>query len=362
MRIGPDSDQLELRDSMRNILAKSCPPTLVRACYDNPRGWQELWTIATELQWTSLACRGLPTAGADIGLTTLDLVLALEVCGQALAPIPFVSSIGMAAGAARCAGSALTELIDEIVCGAVVVLAVQPVGQRLPGVPMRSMGGRIQGSAICVPDAVHAEVVLTLVSDGDATSLVALRGNEFSVIPDESADPSRPLATVEVDTPRRPVPLVDVESVLAPALLAVSSELVGVAQGALQLAVPHACSRTQFGAPIGSYQGIKHALADVHVGIERARSLNYHAAATLDDPQSASAERFLACALAKAAAGEAAVTASRTMIQVLGALGQTWEHDAHLYLRRAWVGAALLGDSSSLYHLVGKRYLERAAS
>ena len=119
--------------------------------------------------------------------------------------------------------------------------------------------------------------------------------------------------------------------------------------------------RRQFGTPIGAFQGIKHALADNYVGLERARSLTYAAAALLGDPSTAPADVWTAAALAKAAAGDAAANSARTAVQVHGALGQTWEHDAHLYVRHAWQGAAMLGDSRSLYHEVGRRFCGGAA-
>ena len=112
----------------------------------------------------------------------------------------------------------------------------------------------------------------------------------------------------------------------------------------------------QFGKPIGAFQGIKHALADNYVALERARSLTYAAAARLDDPATAPAAGWNAAALAKAAAGDAAVGCARTAVQVHGALAQTWEHDMHLYVRHAWQGAAMLGDSRALYHAVGRRF------
>ena len=143
--------------------------------------------------------------------------------------------------------------------------------------------------------------------------------------------------------------------------MAAAADLVGVASAALNRSVEHAKSRRQFGTPIGAFQGIKHALADNYVGVERARSLTYAAAALLADPSTAPADVWTAAALAKAAAGDAAANSARTAVQVHGALGQTWEHDAHLYVRRAWQGAAMLGDSRSLYHEVGRRFCGGAA-
>ena len=148
----------------------------------------------------------------------------------------------------------------------------------------------------------------------------------------------------------------DVESALATPLVAAAADLVGVAGAALARSVEHAKSRQQFGKPIGAFQGIKHALADNYVALERARSLTYAAAARLDDPATSPPAGWTAAALAKAAAAEAAVGCARTAVQVHGALAQTWEHDMHLYLRHAWQGASTLGDSRALYHAVGRRF------
>jgi alkylation response protein AidB-like acyl-CoA dehydrogenase len=136
--------------------------------------------------------------------------------------------------------------------------------------------------------------------------------------------------------------------------------LVGVAGAALALSVEHAKTRQQFGKPIGAFQGIKHALADNYVALERARGLTYAAAARLDDPATPIAAGWNAAAMAKAAAAEAAVGCARTGVQVHGALAQTWEHDMHLYLRHAWQGASTLGDSRALYHAVGRRFAGEA--
>jgi len=177
----------------------------------------------------------------------------------------------------------------------------------------------------------------------------------------ECTDPAQPVADVEIDTEPVAVAPVDLESALATPLLAVAADLVGVAGAALARAIEYAKSRQQFGKPIGAFQGIKHALADNYVALERARGLTYAAAARLDDPATSTAAGWNAAALAKAAAGEAAVSCARTAIQVHGALAQTWEHDMHLYLRHAWQGASILGDSRALYHAVGRRFAGGAA-
>jgi alkylation response protein AidB-like acyl-CoA dehydrogenase len=153
---------------------------------------------------------------------------------------------------------------------------------------------------------------------------------------------------------------VSMPAALAVPLTATAAELVGLATRVLDIAVTHAGTREQFDRVIGSFQGIKHRLADCYVSIERARGLTYAAAMLVADPDGDAAEAWRAAALAKAAAGDAASETTRAGVQVLGALGMTWEHDMHLYLRRAWQLSPLLGDSPTLYRgvassLVGAR-------
>jgi alkylation response protein AidB-like acyl-CoA dehydrogenase len=137
---------------------------------------------------------------------------------------------------------------------------------------------------------------------------------------------------------------------------ALAAELLGVADRALTVAVEHAQTREQFGRPIGSFQAVKHKLADVYVAAQRARTLVFHAAMVLDDPTSGDGPRELAAVMAKGAASEAAVLAARTLVRTLGALGITAEHDAHLYLRRARSGAQLLGGERESFLRAGRLY------
>jgi alkylation response protein AidB-like acyl-CoA dehydrogenase len=227
--------------------------------------------------------------------------------------------------------------------------------------------GRLRGRAVAVPNLCRADLLVTLARTDDDSILAAVArcGEGVTVVSTgESTDPAQPLADVELDVEPlavAPVGTGGIESALAAPLVAAAADLVGVAGAALHRAVEHAKTRRQFGTPIGAFQGIKHALADNYVGVERARSLTYAAAARLGDPNTAPADAWTAAALAKAAAGDAAANCARTSVQVHGALGQTWEHDSHLYVRRAWQGAAMLGDSRALYYEVGRRFAGGAA-
>jgi alkylation response protein AidB-like acyl-CoA dehydrogenase len=349
MDVGLTSEQLSLRDTVRNILRTECPPDAARQAMTDPERWRTLWKTVVDLGWTELAA---PDA-SDYG--PVELAVVLEECGAAIAPIPLLSSVGLAAGALR--GSGLNSVLTDIAGGTVATLAVHSAGSRLPGAPMILRQGRLRGRAVAVPNLSRSELVVTLArSDDGVVAAVARCGDGVTVVAGESADPAQPVADVEIDAEPLATAPVDLESALTAPLVAAAADLVGVASAALHRSVEHAKARRQFGTPIGAFQGIKHMLADNHVSLERARSLTYAAAASLGDPGTAPADAWTAAALAKAAAGDAAASCARAAVQVHGALGQTWEHDVHLYVRHAWQLGAMLGDSRALYHEVGRRF------
>jgi alkylation response protein AidB-like acyl-CoA dehydrogenase len=344
MDVGLTSEQLALRDTVRDILRTECPPDAARQALTDPERWRALWKTVVDLGWTELAA---PESGGDFG--PVELAVVLEECGAAIAPIPLLSSIGLAAGVLCACGPDLAEVLADIAGGVVATLAVHSPGQRLPGAPMTLEGDRLRGRAVAVPNLSRAELIVTLATaDQGVVAAVARCGDGVNILPRESTDPAQPVADVDIDTePVATATIEGIESALTAPLVAAAADLVGVASAALHRSVEHAKARRQFGRPIGAFQGIKHALADNYVSLERARSLTYAAAAH---------PSWTAAALAKAAAGDAAVNCARTAVQVHGALAQTWEHDIHLYVRHAWQGAALLGDSRALYHAVGRRF------
>jgi alkylation response protein AidB-like acyl-CoA dehydrogenase len=308
--VGFSDSQLELRAAVRDVLAKECPPALVRAALDDPDAWRPLWQRAVDLGWT-----GLALFDDDAGFGVVELVAVLEELGAAAAPIPLLSSVGLAAGALRAAGPDAQPWQEELAEGAIGALAVNATSGAW-------------------------EV-------GRADVVVVLAGDELRIQRSLGAEP---LATLPVSRP----------AALAVPLTAAAAELVGLATKMLDLAVMHAGTREQFDRVIGSFQGVKHRLADCYVAIERARSLTYAAVMLCVDVDADVIERWRGAALAKAAASDAAVETARAGVQVHGALGMTWEHDMHLYLRRAWELEPLLGGSARLYRdaaasLVGTR-------
>jgi alkylation response protein AidB-like acyl-CoA dehydrogenase len=360
MDVALSREQLALGDSVREVLHAECPPDVARQAMTDPERWRALWKTIRGLGWTELAA---PAADGSFGLT--ELAVVAEACGAAIAPVPFLASVGLAAGALRAAGPEVGRVGAEIAGGAVAALAVHPVGQRLPGVPMTLRSGRLRGSAIAAGWAPRAELIVTLAdSDDGVVAAVARSGRGVSGVdihPIECVDPAHPVADVKVDAVPVAATPVDIESALAAPLIAAAADLVGMAGAALARSVEHAKTRQQFGKPIGAFQAVKHSLADNYVSLERARSLTYAAAARLDDPSTGPADAWTAAAMAKAAAGDAAVGCARTAVQVHGAIAQTWEHDIHLYLRHAWQAAATLGDARALYDSLGRRFTGGAA-
>jgi alkylation response protein AidB-like acyl-CoA dehydrogenase len=350
MDVGLSREQLALGDSVREVLHAECPPDVARQAMTDPERWRAPWKTIIGLGWTELAA---PAADGSFGLT--ELAVVAEACGAAIAPVPFLASVGLAAGALRAGGAEAGRLATEIAVGAVAALAVHPAGQRLPGVPMTLRSGRLRGRAVAVGWASRAELIVTLAESEDGV-VAAVARSGVDIHSAECIDPAHPVADIDIDAAPVAVAPVDVAAALAAPLVAAAADLVGVAAAALARSVDHAKTRRQFGKPIGAFQGVKHALADNYVSLERARSLTYAAAARLDDAATEPAEAWGIAAMAKAAAGDAAVGCARTAVQVHGAIAQTWEHDIHLYLRHAWQAAAALGDSRALYDALGRRF------
>ena len=295
MDVGLNSGQLALRDSVRDVLRTECPPAIARQAMTDPDRWRTVWKTVVDLGWSELA---VPTADGDSAFGPMDLTVVLEECGAALAPVPLLSSVGLAAGLLRLAGPAVDDVLAEIGSGVVAALAVHPPGHRLPAVPMTLQDGRVQGRAVAVPGLPRAELVVTLASSADGPVAAVVRvGDGVTVHQAECTDPAQPVADVEIDAPAIAIAPVDLESALATPLVAAAADLVGVAGAALDRAIEYAKTRQQFGKPIGAFQGIKHALADNYVALERARGLTYAAAARLDDPATSVAAGWNAAAL-----------------------------------------------------------------
>jgi alkylation response protein AidB-like acyl-CoA dehydrogenase len=304
MRFAFNDDQLAFRDTVRDLLEKECPASVVRAAWTNADG-------RSGGAWSALGEMGVlgalvPEAEGGLGLDLLDVVLLAEETGRVALPEPFVEHVFV--GAPLLPGR-------DVASGAQVVGAGSPY----------------------VAYADSAQVVVT--GDRDAVVLETA-GATLAARP--SVDGSRRLFAVTGDPVRR-LSAAEADAAFDRGALGTAAQLLGLAGALLATTVEYVCQRHQFGVPIGSFQAIKHKLADVRVALEFARPLAYRAASSMThgDPDAP-----IHVSMAKARAGEAAALAARHALQCHGAIGYSYEHDLHLWIKRVWALGATWGDAA----------------
>ncbi|MCX7619991.1 MAG: acyl-CoA/acyl-ACP dehydrogenase [Acidimicrobiales bacterium] len=295
-------DQQALQEGMRNFCTGRFPMNVVRGLADVGGIDRDRWRELADMGTFALA---LPEAEGGAGLGVADAVLVFEELGRALVPGPVVwthLSSGFVAGAAT---------------GDVVV------------------GGMERTDPSQVVEFVD-RLDLVLVLDDEGAWTVPATELLQGASPLTPLDPLTPVARLDVEVPQGNRVL-DGEGAARLRLLGaalVAAQLLGIAEATIDLAVAYAKQRVQFDRPIGSFQALKHLMADMVARTEVARGAVYAAGVTLDDPAVGDAER--AVAAAKLTAGEAALANAKTCIQVHGGMGYTWEVDAHLYFKRAY--------------------------
>ncbi len=346
-RVAPGIDteeQAALRDSVRGLLAAQSD---VRRGYaGNPRYDVGLWESLT--QQIGVAALAIPEEFGGIGATLVETHVVLEELGAGLSPVPMLGSAVLAAQAILRSGddAACERLLPGIAEGTTIA-ALCWAGERgwaQPGV--RAESGLLSGTAHYVLDAEYADVLIVLAESGGVTTLhsVAAGTDGVTIEPHTVLDPTRALATVRFDE-------VDAEAILAPAdlvdqlrtvaAIALSADQVGAARAALDLTVEYTKSRTQFGRVIGSFQALKHRMADLFVLNESSTSISYTA---VDALVRESDEAPALAAAAKVYCTDALRQVTSETIQLHGGIGITWEHDAHLYFKRAHSDSVLFGS------------------
>ncbi|MEU8767704.1 acyl-CoA dehydrogenase [Streptomyces griseus] len=378
--IGITEEHRALAHSVRGRLAGAAPPGEVRALLD--AGGPAV-PGARPAHWKALAAQGLtgihlPEAygGGDGGL--LDLAVVLEEAAYASLPGPYLATVLTSAvlrhAVAAGAGEQARPLRELAAGDRTAALALAP--GTLTATPAEG-GHRLDGTAPPVLTAEAADLLLlpAATPDGERWFLVDAATEGLAVRPHRSADPTRPTAEVRADAVHVPAPrALPLDSALVRDLAAVllAADACGTAARSLDTAVGHATVREQFGRPIGAFQAVKHLCADMLVRIEQARALTWDAARAADESARAAEEgaegadgtgagaRGLTAALAAATAPEAAYTCAKDAIQILGGIGFTWEHDAHLQLRRAVLARQLLGTADA-HRLRAARLAEAGA-
>lgn len=334
-----------LRSSVRALLGDRCPPESVMACYDGAAPDPALWLALRE----DLGLAGLlvPEKLGGAGASASEAGVVLEELGRFVAPVPFLTSAVLATSALlRCDDDALLPRVAGGEITAVLAVPVSSTPLWAGAAVHRDDDGRLHGRVRSVADAGRAEVLVVPVETATGVELhrVDVTAEGVTVSPVVSLDMSRQLADVELGGVEPALlaadagPAVEVALLTGAALLA--SEQLGVAEWCLQSTVEYVRERRQFGRPVGSFQALKHRLADLWLEISSARAaVRYAARAVADD----SDDLPTAASLAQAYASRVAVQAAEECVQLHGGIGMTWEHPAHLYLKRAKADEIALG-------------------
>lgn len=300
MRFAFTDDQLAFRDAVRDLLEKECTPAHLRDAWTNSTGRiPGLWDKLDDMGVIAML---VPEASGGLGLTMVDLVLILEETGRCALPEPIVESAAF-------------------------------------GLPYLDRTGIAVGLAhSIVPWADTVDVIVNHAG--------LFRRDEVELVPHPSVDGARRLFEVHgTPTPIDGQPLWDS---FTRAVIGTAAQQCGLAQRMLDLTAEYTKERRQFGVPIGSFQAVKHHLANARIALEFARPLVYRAAATLD---------VVHASMAKSKADEAALVTAKAALQCHGAIGYTTEYDLHLYMKRAWALARSTGDIRFHRNRVGEAIL-----
>ncbi len=340
-----------LRSTVRDLLVDRCTADRVLAAYDGDRSLTaDLWKpVAVELGLAGLL---VPEDLGGAGASAREAAVVLEELGRAVAPVPFLTSAVLATSALL--GDTRTEagttLLHELAEGrrtAALLVPLSVAPWSTPTVPVAD--GTLSGRVTSVAGAFEADVLLVPTEDG---ALHALPAGAASVAPVVSLDETRPLADVELTGAAGTVAVerLSLAPVLGLGAALLASEQVGVAQWCLEATVGYLEERRQFGRPVGSFQALKHRLADLWLEVASARAAARYAAGVVADHDQGSAddpgEVATAAALAQAYCSGVAVHAAEECVQLHGGIGMTWEHPAHLYLKRAKADEIAFGTAA----------------
>ncbi len=362
MDFGLSDEQRHLKEAARDFLRNECPTTIVRKVMADADGVpRELYGEIAKLGWTGLI---VPEKFGGAGMTTLDMAVLLEECGYAAMPGPFLFSSAIAAQVLAMGGSEklkarwLPALAEGRAIGTIAIVdesdSFEPhditTTARKTGA-----GFTLNGIKMFVPYAHLADFIIVAAQAG-------MYGGEASLFLVETATPGVNVKTMKgLDLTRR-VGRVELEGVRLKAgarlhgedlldrvvdigAVAIAADSLGGTERALEMAVEYSKLREQFGKPIGSFQALKHAAAEIVADLEPARALLWYAAYAQD---ALAAEAPRAAAMAKARLSEVYSQATDRAVLMHGGIGFTWEHDIHLWFKRARFNESYFG--SPVYH------------
>jgi alkylation response protein AidB-like acyl-CoA dehydrogenase len=374
MDFGFSEEQEMLRTSARDFLAKEAPMTYVRRMMEDERGFtDDLWRKMADLGWMGLI---LPEEHGGAGLNFVDMIVVLEEMGRVVLPGPFFSSVIVGGVALTQGGSAAQKAayLPKLATGELrVTLAQLEPSARwdAQGIQLeaRKDGGgyRLSGTKLFVPDAHTADLIIvagrapgSTGAEGVSLFLVDGRAAGLTTTLLNTMDQTRKLCEVGLQDVAVPADRVLgapgagwklLEYVVDRGKVGLAAEMCGGAQKVLEMSVDYAKVREQFGRPIGSFQAIQHKCANMLVEVESSKSATYYAAwAVANDV----AEAPLAAAMAKAYCSDAYRHTAGEGIQIHGGIGFTWEHDMHIYFKRAKSSEVTFGDATWNRELVAQ--------
>ena len=364
MQFAHSEEQQLIRENARTFLTERAGSAQLRAAFEQSGGYDaQLWRTMGELGWTGLA---IPQAYGGAGLGWVELCLLQEEQGRRLVASPFFATCAVAAPLiAACGDETHREALLRPIAAGEVRIGCALIGTdgRPPcdGVTVvlesRGAGFTLSGASDFVIHGDSADIFLVLArapgsrgASGISVAVVPAATAGVTVTPHVMLDLTRPMSRVEfagvaigrdqlLGEPGAAVSAV--EDALDLARIALASEALGGAERVLEMTSAYARERVQFGRPIGSFQAIKHRLADMMIEVEAAKSAAWYAACVADERRTELAE---AAAIAKSYCCDAFFDCAANAIQLHGGIGFTWEHEAHLYFKRARATATLLGS------------------
>lgn len=345
------SDELkQLRDEARRFLTDRCPPSVPRAILDGPEPFdRDLWKAMAEMGWMGAA---IPESHGGVGLGRLAVCVLAQELGRAVAPVPFASSVYLATEAIMLFGSEVQKqsYLPRLATGEIIgtfAMAERPGTSDPRKLTTSAGGGAINGVKLAVADGDVADFAVVVAHPG-TLHLVDLKGPGVTRETVVTIDPTRSHAKITFTAaPADPLPGATgpdaVRKLLDYAAVPMAFEQVGGAEAALEMANAYAKERFAFGRPIGSFQGIKHKLADMYIQVQLALSNAYYGAWAV---HTEAAELPIAAAVARISACEAGWFVTKENIQTHGGMGFTWQMDCHLYYRRAKLLGLALGGAN----------------
>lgn len=330
-------DQRLFQESFRDMLQAECPPTMVREAWENDTGRAPgLWSKLAGLGLTGMLVD--PEHGG-LGMDELDFILLLEESGRFALPEPLL-------GAAFIAPPLIRALASE--------------DQARRWLPAMASGDLVPAVGLDFSRKVQDAGTADLLIMQKGSEFHALERSDYSVEAQASVDRSRMVCHVSWAPGPKTLLLRDTDVLIHSAAafnrgaLGTSAQLIGLARHLIDMTVEYAGARTQFGVPIGSFQAVKHQLADAHLAVEFARPMVYRAAWSMARDKGDTETHV---SMAKVYAAEAALKTAKAALQIHGAIGYSFEHDLHLWMKRVWALASDWGDAAWHRQRVGQAVL-----